>query len=96
MLDRHHQRVAQDRLLDAFIAYPPEDDEDAQAVKADAEEKADVTAIVRPADATTEQNRPVEIREYDSGLLVLPSPQMMQANAVTLGVAEPVYVGGYR
>ena len=55
-----------------------------------------MTAIVRPADATTEQNRPVEIREYDSGLLVLPSPQMMQANAVTLGVAVPVYVGGYR
>ena len=96
LLDRHHQRVAQDRLLGAFIAYPPEDDEDAQAVKADTEEKADVTAIVRPADATTEQNRPVEIREYDSGLLVLPSPQMMQANAVTLGVAVPVYVGGYR
>jgi len=28
--------------------------------------------------------------------LVLPSPQVMQANAVAAGVAEPVFAGGYR
>lgn len=50
----------------------------------------------RRADASTEQNRPIEVREYDDGLLVLPSPLMLQANAVAMGVAEPVLLGGFR
>lgn len=50
----------------------------------------------RKADASTEQNRPTEVREYNDGLLVLPSPLMMQANAVAMGVAEPVLLGGFR
>ena len=89
LLAEHRQELADKHLLQGFIAYPPEED-------GAREEDTDDSAIVRLADATTEQNRPMAIREFDSGLLVLPSPQVMQANAVAAGVAEPVFAGGYR
>lgn len=92
LLAEHRQELADKHLLRGFIAYPAEEDE---AREEDQDETGEYT-IVRLADATTEQNRPTAIREFDSGLLVLPSPQVMQANAVTVGVAEPVFTGGYR
>lgn len=92
LLAAHRQELADKQLLQDFIAYPPEEDEAGE----DDQGERDEDTIVRLADATTEQNRPTEIREFDSGLLVLPSPQVMQANAVTAGVAEPVFAGGYR
>ena len=88
LLADHRQELADKQLLPEFIAYPPEEE--------DKDEDDDKSRRFRPADATTEQNRPVTIREYDQGLLVLPSPQVMQANAVVAGVAEPVHPGGYR
>ncbi len=92
LLAEHRQELADKKLLQGFIAYPPEEGEAGD----DDQGERDEDIIVRLADATTEQNRPTEIREFDSGLLVLPSPQVMQANAVTAGVAEPVFAGGYR
>jgi len=92
LLAEHRQELGEKRLLQGFIAYPPEEGEAGK----DDQEESDEGAIVRLADATTEQNRASDIREFDSGLLVLPSPQVMRANAVTVGVAEPVFAGGYR
>ncbi|MZR63585.1 hypothetical protein [Alcanivorax sp. DP30] len=86
------RHIIEQRQLEPFLAYPPEEDEE----DAQAQQEQEDSMIFRPADATTEQNRAGEIREYDQGLLVLPSPQVQQANAVRAGVAEPVYMGGYR
>ena len=86
------QAFIDQRQLEPFLAYPPEaSDEQDREPEQDAK-----TPILRPADATTEQNRAGEIREFDQGLLVLPSAQVRQANAVQAGIAEAVYVGGYR
>lgn len=90
LLAEHRQELADKHLFQGFIAYPPQEDE------ARAKDQDEESTSVRLADATTEQNRPTAIREFDSGLLVLPSPQVMQANAVAAGVAEPVFAGGYR
>lgn len=93
LLAEHRQELADKHLFQGFIAYPPQEDEEDEAREKDQDEES---TSVRLADATTEQNRPTAIREFDSGLLVLPSPQVMQANAVAAGVAEPVFAGGYR
>ncbi|MBL4571349.1 MAG: hypothetical protein JKY21_09410 [Alcanivorax sp.] len=91
LLAEHHQELAEKQLLQPFIAYPSNEDDEQAAEDVDNQQ-----TIVRRADATTEQNRPTAIREFDSGLLVMPSPQVMQVNAVTAGVAEPAFAGGYR